>query len=102
MHPPGVLTSHIAGSTLKMFRLNSNEDDPVSDVLCFCHNFTKCVHKEDILKSLFLKVVTNARKFLMKSERQHKLHKERKVEAGRGAVSIWNTYVCIMIKNLPG
>ena len=26
MHPPGVLTSHIFGSILRMFRLNADED----------------------------------------------------------------------------
>ena len=72
-----------------MFRLNSNEDDTVSDVLCFYHNFTKCRHKEEILKPLFLKAATNARNFVMKSDLQHKLHKERKVEAARRRLYIF-------------
>ena len=40
MHPPRVLTSHIFGSVLRIFRLNSYEDDTVSDVLCLYQNFT--------------------------------------------------------------
>ena len=68
MHPPGVLTSHIFGSILRMFRLNSDEDDTVSDVLCLYHNFTKCGHKKETLKPLFLKAITNTRNFMLKSD----------------------------------
>ena len=83
MHPPGVLTSHIFGSIARMFRLNSDENNTVSDVVCFYHNFTKRGHKEDILTPLFLKAVANARRFMMKSGLQRKLDKEKKVEATR-------------------
>ena len=68
MHPPGVLTSHIFGSILRMFRLNSDEDETVSDVLCLYHNLTKRGHKEETLKPLFLKAIANARKFMPKSD----------------------------------
>ena len=81
MHPPGVLTSHIFGGVLRMFRLNSDEADTVSDVLCLYHNFTKRGHKEESLKPLFLKAIANARKFMLKSDLQRKLDKEKKAEA---------------------
>ena len=61
-----------------MFRLNSDEDDTISDILCFCRNFTKCGHKKELLKPLFLTAITNARKFMMKSDLQRKLNKEKK------------------------
>ena len=56
-----------------------DENDTVSDVLCFYHNFTK----REILKSLFLKAITNARKFMTKSDLQSQLEKEKRVEATR-------------------
>ena len=62
IHPPKVLTSHVFGSILRMFRLNSDEDDTVSDVLSFYHSFTKRGNKEELLKPLFLNMIANARK----------------------------------------
>ena len=41
MHPPGVLTSHIFRSVLRIFRLNSDETDILNDTLRFYHNFIK-------------------------------------------------------------
>ena len=52
MHPSGVLVSHIFGSVLRLFRLNSDEDDTVSDVLRFYRNFTKRGHRAETLKPL--------------------------------------------------
>ena len=66
-----------------MFRLNSDEDDTVSDVLCLYHNFTKCGHKEETLKPLFLKAIANARNFMPKSDLQRKLDKEKNEAARR-------------------
>ena len=65
-----------------MFRLNSHEDD-TGDVLCIYHNSTKCGHKEENLKPHFLKAIANTRNFMMKSDLQCKLDKEKKSEAAR-------------------
>ena len=66
-----------------MCRLNSDEDDTASDVLCLYHNFTKRGHKEEVLKPLFLKAIANVRKFMLKSDLQCKLDKEKKAETAR-------------------
>ena len=63
MHPPQVLTSRVFESILRMFRLNSDDDDTVSGVLGLYHNFAKRGHNEEILKPLYLKAIVNARKY---------------------------------------
>ena len=93
MHAPGVLTPRVFGSILRMFRLNSDEDDTVSDVLCFYHNFTKRGHKEEILKPLFLKATANARKFMLKSDLQRKLNKETNTAAARKRLYVFSSRV---------
>ena len=66
-----------------MFRINSDEDDTVSDILCLYHNFIKRGNKEETLKHLFLKAITNARKFMLKSNLQRYLDKDNKDKAAR-------------------
>ena len=54
-HPPGVLTGHIYGNLLRIFRLNSCEDDIVRDTLNFYERFLLRGHTNEVLKPLFLK-----------------------------------------------
>ena len=50
------------------------------------------------MKPLFLKAIANARNFMLKSVRQRKLDKEKKLRQQEGGyIFIWNT----MIKTLP-
>ena len=54
-----------------MFRLNSNEDNTVNDVLCFYHNFTMRGHMEEMLQFLFLEEIFNSRTFMKKNDVEH-------------------------------
>ena len=60
--------TYLVCSILRIFGLNSDEDDTISDVLCLYHNLTKCGHKEETLMPLFLKAIANARKFTYAEE----------------------------------
>ena len=93
MHPPGVLTSHIFGSVLRIFRLNSDETDILNDTLRFYHNFIKRGHKEDTIKPLFF-----SRQFWMPellwtevTINTKQLKKRKPSEQRGGCILIWNT-----------
>ena len=66
-HPPGVLTGHIFGSILRIFRLNLDEQDMINDSINFFCRFLKRGHSSEIIKPLFLKAVLNAKKCLATS-----------------------------------
>ena len=80
-HPPGVLTGHIFGNVLRIFRLNSDEEDILDDTVRFYRRFLNRGHKRDVLTPLFLKAITNARKFLATSEDERNKIKLQKLEA---------------------
>jgi len=69
-HPPGVLTGHVYGNVLRIFRLNSYEQDTVDDTTDFYRRFLARGHKCDALKPIFLGAIQNARKFLATSKKQ--------------------------------
>jgi len=79
-HPPGVLTGHIYGNLLRIFRLNSCEDDIVRDTLNFYERFLLRGHTNEVLKPLFLKGIANARKFQATSKAARTQMKEKKAE----------------------
>ena len=82
-HPPGVLTSHVFGKILRIFRLNSNEEDIIQDSVTFFHRFLERGHNCDILKPFFLKAITNARKFLNTSNEERAASKLLQAEAAQ-------------------
>ena len=82
-HPPGVRVGHIYGNVLRIFRLNTDEKDIVSDVLTFFRRFQRRGHPTDELKPLFFKAITNAREYLAKSSREHAIKKEQKHEEAK-------------------
>ena len=82
-HPKGVLTGHIFGNVLRIFRLNSNENDMIKDTVNFYNRFLARGHKRDILKPLFLKAIDNARKFIATSDDQRTAIKLQKLEMAR-------------------
>ena len=82
-HPPGVLTSHVYGNILRIFRLNSNEKDVIQDSVTFFRRFLERGHNCDILKPLFLKAITNARKFLNTSNEARATLKLQQAEEAR-------------------
>ena len=43
-HPPGVLTSHVFGNILRVFRLNSDKEDVIQDSVTFFHGFLERGH----------------------------------------------------------
>ncbi|KAL7523625.1 hypothetical protein ACHAXR_000257, partial [Thalassiosira sp. AJA248-18] len=69
-HPPGVLPGHIFGNILRIFRLNSDEEDIIRDTMEFFNRFTRRGHERDVLIPLFLKAIQKARIFIAKSDRQ--------------------------------
>ena len=83
MHPPGVLYSHLCGNILRIFCLNSDEEDRVMDTVQFLRQFKLYGHHLDSLETLFLKAIENGKKFIAKSDEQHKALKEEKSEAAR-------------------
>ena len=68
-HPPGVLTGHIFGNILPIFRVNLDEQDMITASVNFFRRFLKRGNSSEI-KSLILKAVLNARKFLATSTKQ--------------------------------
>ena len=80
-HPPGVLTGHIFGNLLRIFRLNSDEADIIKDTLTFYDRFLVRGHKRDVLTPLFLKGIKNARKYIATSNATRSRIKEEKHEA---------------------
>lgn len=84
-HPPGVLTGHIFGNLLRIFRLNSYEDDIIKDTLNFYDRFLarghKNTQKRDVLTPLFLKGIANARKYMATSKATRDRMKREKQEA---------------------
>ena len=82
-HLPGVLTSHVFGNILRIFRLNSDKEDIIQDsVKCF-HRFLKRGHNCDILNPPFLKAITNVRKFLNTSNKERAASKLLQAEAAQ-------------------
>ena len=77
-HPPGVLPGHIFGNILRIFRLNSDEEDIIRDTMEFFNRFTRRGHERDVLIPLFLKAIQKARIFIAKSDGQRASEKERK------------------------
>ena len=83
MHPPEVLYSHICGNVLRIFCLNSDEEDRVADTIQFIRQFKLRGHHLDSHKPLFLKAIENAKSFIAKSDEQHKADKEVQAEEAR-------------------
>ena len=79
-HPPGILVGHIYGNLLRIFRLNSNEDDIIQDTLSFFDRFLVRGHKSEVLTPLFLKGIENARKYIATSNATRLKMKEQKLE----------------------
>jgi len=79
-HPPGILVGHIYGNLLRIFRLNSNEDDIIQDILSFFDRFLVRGHKSEVLTPLFLKGIENARKYIATSNATRLKMKEQKLE----------------------
>ena len=75
MYPPGVLYSHLCGNVLRIFCLNSDEEDGVEDTIQFIRRFKPRGHHLDSLKPLFLKAIENAKSFIAKSDGQHRAEK---------------------------
>ena len=82
-HPNGVLTGHICGNVLRIFRLNSDECDIIEDSVNFYNRFLSRGHKRDTIKPLFLKAIDNARKFIATSDGQRAAIKLQKLEMAR-------------------
>ena len=80
-HPPGVLAGHIFGNVLRIFRLNSEEEDIVKDMTQFLDRFLRRGHTREVLVPLFLKAISNARKFMATSDKERKDLKEAKHKA---------------------
>ena len=78
-HPPGVLPGHVFGNILRIFRLNSDEEDIVDDTVKFYHRFLQRGHTCDVLKPLFLAAKENARKFMLLSIEEKAAIKEQKL-----------------------
>ena len=79
-HPPGVRPGHVIGNVLRLFRLNSNEDDIASNVKRFYRRMLARGHHHDDLQPLFLKAIQNARDFLATSPAQREAIKAQKAE----------------------
>ena len=79
-HPPGVRDGHIFGNILRIFRLSTFEKDIIDDVVRFYHRFKNRGHPEDELQPLFMKAITNARRYLAQSKGQRKAEDRRKRE----------------------
>lgn len=79
-HPPGVLHGHICGNVLRIFRLNSDEEDIIQDTLEFFQRFTRRGYNRDVLTPFFLKAIDNARNFLATSKETRAANKARKHE----------------------
>ena len=71
------------GNILRIFRLNSDEEDIIQDSVTFFHRFLECGHNCDTLKPLFLKAITNARKFLYTSNKERAPSKLLQAEAAQ-------------------
>ena len=80
-HPPGVLVGHIFGNILRIFRLNSDEEDIIDDTKRFYHRFCQRGHTSESIKPLFLAGIKNARKFLATSQQERDAIKLQKGEA---------------------
>ena len=80
-HPPGVLAGHIFGNVLRIFRLNTEEEDIIKDVIQFLNRFLRRGHTRGVLVPLFLKAISNARQFLATSDSKRRKLKEAKHKA---------------------
>ena len=80
-HPPNVLAGHINGNILRIFRLNTKEEDIIEDTVRFFHRFLRRGHNRDTLEPLFLKAIENARKFLATSQGRRDAMKAEKNRA---------------------
>ena len=83
-HPNEVLTGHIFGNILRIFRLNSDANDITEDMVTFYRWFLVCGHKCDELTPLFLNAIQNTRKFIATSNGQRNTIKMQKLEAASG------------------
>jgi hypothetical protein len=68
---------------LRIFCLNSDEEDIVSDTVQFFRRFRLRGHQSESLKPLFLKAIKNAKTFIAKSDEQHEASKKEKAEAAK-------------------
>ena len=67
-HPPGVRAGHIFGNMLRIFRLSTSEEDIIEDVKKFYRRFRSRGHPEEELKPIFLKAISDTRKYIAKSK----------------------------------
>ena len=81
VHPPGVRAGHIFGNVLRIFRLSTHEEDIIEDVKKFYRRFRSRGHPEEELKPIFLKAISNARRYIAKSKVQREAEASRKREA---------------------
>ena len=82
-HPPGVLAGHIFGNVLRIFRLNTEEEDIIKDVTQFMSRFQRRGHTREVLVPIFLKAISNARKFIATTEKERNDLKEAKHKAAK-------------------
>ena len=80
-HPPGVNIGHIMGQILRIFRLNSEEEDTEQDVLRFLRRFLNRGFDITYLKQAFKKAIKNARSFLAKSKATREREKAAKLRS---------------------
>jgi len=91
-HPPGITPGHVNGEVLRIHRLCSDEDDIIERCRVFFRRQLDRGHKAETLIPLFRKAVTNAHKFLAKSQEQCDREKLAKLEASRRRVYFHVTF----------
>ena len=69
-YPYVLLTGHIFGNTLRIFCLNSDENNITEDTVTFYRRYLAYEHTHDILTPLFPKAIENTRKFTATSNGQ--------------------------------
>jgi len=72
--------SHINGTILRIFRLNSDERDMTDNVMLFFRRFIQQGHSSEMLKPIFGKAIANARKFMATSHQKQNENKMHKTE----------------------
>ena len=88
-HSNGVLTGHIFGNILRIFRLNSDGTNIIEDSFNFYHCFLSRGHKSDALKPLFLKAIDNVRKFIATRNEQQSTIKLQKLKTASRRLYIY-------------
>jgi hypothetical protein len=73
----------VCGNVLRIFCLNSDEEDIVSDTVQFFRRFGLRRHQSGSLNSLFLKAIKNTKTFIAKSDKQHEASKKEKAESAK-------------------